>query len=142
MPHDPSKLNTEATSAPIEPTVPDNSEFDALYNDPDLTPEKLNDKLNEYAKAYQQEFEMTVTETPADTEKLTRDFFKKNAASAAAQIVWLSSNADSETVRLNASKTVLTMAFEDAKNDGDPFKELLRGLSNNSSNKEPAPFVQ
>lgn len=128
--------NETPDSHPNQPNTPndetppnDTSEYDKLYSDPDLTPEKLNDKLNDYARAYQQEFETRTQAQPEDVELHTRDFFKRNVHCAAAQVVWLSSNADSETVRLNASKAILAYAFEDAKNDGDPFKQLMRELT-------------
>jgi hypothetical protein len=65
-----------------------------------------------------------------NVERYTRDFFRKNLAQAAAQVVWLSSNASSDSVRLNACKIIIKEALEDARSEGDPLKELLGQLQN------------
>lgn len=126
----------EVPETETESEASSETEFLDIYNDPDLTPDKLNTVLNEYAQAYKEEFELKSQEAPENVEEHTRDFFKRNSAASAAQIVWLSNNADSETVRLNASKTVLTMAFADAKADGDPIKQLLNDLTHPDRKKQ------
>jgi hypothetical protein len=104
---------------PEEPQMPED----------EVTEENLQQKLNEYAAAFRQEFEESTKNSPDNVEEYTRDFFKKNIHSAAAQIVWLSNNAASESVRLAASKLVVHEALTDARADGDPIKELLASLT-------------
>jgi len=111
---------------PDSPLDPD-KDFDELMADEDLTPEKLQAKLNDYHAAFEQEFTVAVEKSPDNVIEYTTDFFKKNVAMAAAQIVWLAGNAESETV-----------AGKDAKGDGDPFKKLFAELqANGKSKKEP-----
>lgn len=93
--------------------------------------DELQKELHKYAKALRQEFERA--EHPDDrasenVEKFTRDFFKKNLASACAQIVWLSANSTSDSVRLQACKTIVHEALSASKADGDPVKEILQSL--------------
>lgn len=110
-------------------------EFDELNNDPELTQESLQEKLNSYAAAFRQEFEEKSKVAPENVEAYTKDFFKANIHSAAAQIVWLSNNADSESVRLQASKLVVQEALTDARADGDPIKDLLESLGKNKKSE-------
>jgi hypothetical protein len=104
-------------------------EFDELNNDPELTQEKLQEKLNSYAEALRSEFEEANKESPENVETYTRDFFKKNIAMAAAQIVWLAGNSTSDSVRLRASQIVVSEALQDARADGDPIKDILAELA-------------
>jgi hypothetical protein len=97
----------------------------------ELTQENLQEMLNGYANALQQEFEANVAKSPDDVEVYTRDFFKKNVHSAAAQIVYLSNNAFSESVRLKAASLVITEALKDSRADGDPIRDLLKELAAN-----------
>lgn len=108
------------------------SDFDELNEQADkgeLTPEKLQDRLNSYHEAFRQEFESQIKSDPENVEEYTQDFFKKNVHSAAAQIVWLSNNADNESVKLNAAKYVVEQALRDANKDGDPIKDVLKELT-------------
>ena len=110
----------------------------------DMTPDEINQlteaaaqkALNDYHDAIQKEF--SVASAAATTsDKVTeyaRDFFKNNLPTAAAQIMWLVVNAESESIKLNASKYVVDRALEDAKVDKDPVKQLLEGLGLNSGN--------
>jgi len=112
------------------PQEPDYNELSDLADAGELTEEKLQEELNKYAQALAQEFEAQVVEAPENCEEYTRDFFKKNLPAAAAQIVFLSNNAYSESVKLNAAKFVVTEALANTKQDGDPVKQFLKQLSN------------
>jgi hypothetical protein len=106
-----------------------NPDFDELNNDPELTEEKLQKKLNDYAAAIRQEFEESTKASPENVEEYTSDFFKKNIHAAAAQIVWLSVNADTDSIRLRASKMVVDLALAQTRADADPVKDLLKQLT-------------
>ena len=99
-----------------------------------LSDEALSAELHSYAAALRQEFEIQQNKTAAsdkdtqNVEKYTRDFFKKNLAHAAAQIVWLSSNSTSDSIRLKASTFIVKEALAGSVADGDPITELLREL--------------
>lgn len=91
-----------------------------------------------YAKALQEEFAREETqdtvlsglEDPiSNVEKYTRKFFRQNLPDAAAQIVWLSCNSTSDSIRLRASQFIVKEALEDARAEGDPIKDLLQSLS-------------
>jgi hypothetical protein len=98
--------------------------------DNDPTPDdKLQKELAAYQAAIKQEYEMSKAGVPENVDQITRDFFKSNAASAAAQIVWLANNAHSESTRLAAAKTVIAEALADARAEGDPIRELLKDLA-------------
>ena len=99
-----------------------------------LSDGELQKELHSYAAALRQEFELSQSKTATaenetqNVEKYTRDFFKKNLAHAAAQIVWLSSNSTSDSIRLKASQFIVKEALAGAQADGDPISELLRSL--------------
>jgi hypothetical protein len=117
----------------------DDSAFNELFNNPDLNDEKLQKHLNEYRAAIEEEFELktkaAIQANDSDSvQELTQNFFKDNTAHAAAQIAWLAMNAESETVRLNASKFIIDKGLADSEKDGDPIKKLLSELTN-----KPAP---
>lgn len=95
----------------------------------DLSAAELQKQLNDYAAAIRSEFEAATKEAPENAEEAAKDYFRKNLSQALAQVVWLASNADSETVRLNASKFIINEALDEAKGDGDPIKQLLKELS-------------
>jgi hypothetical protein len=129
--------NTD-TNTPESPTPPDkpdkpstpstSNEYSDLFGPSDS---EIQAELHKYAKALREEFERSPD--PADraaenVEKYTRDFFKKHIASAAAQIVWLSANSTSDSVRLRACQIIVKEALEDARADGDSVKDLLKDL--------------
>lgn len=87
--------------------------------------------LANYALALQQEYETKVEETPDNVQEHTKDFFKAKVHTAAAQIVFLADHAESETVKLNANKFILTQAFADEDKEQNPLAELLKGLKKN-----------
>jgi hypothetical protein len=107
----------------------DFEDLDKMADEGKLTEERFKEELNSYASALRQEFEMSTAAAPENTEQYTRDFFKKNIHSMAAQVVWLANNASSESVSLSACKFGILQALEDARSDGDPIKELLAELS-------------
>lgn len=113
-----------------EPAPPAPPTFDELNQKDELTQQELQTALNTYAEAIRTEFEDSLKEQDEleNVPKYTQDFFKRNVAAAAAQIVWLGNNADSETVKLSASKYVVDKALEDATKDGDPIRDLLKEL--------------
>lgn len=108
--------------------------------DDPLSEASLQQHLNEYHKALEAEFKVEVEKTPENVQELTTEFFKNNAAHAAAQIAWLSQHADSESVKLNAAKFIISAAIADGEKDGDPIKELLKQLTSND--KKPAPTTK
>ena len=120
--------NSENPDNPQNPDTPDDTELQFGLSDGELQKE-----LHSYAAALRQEFELSQSKTKDDesavnVERYTRDFFKKNLAHAAAQIVWLSSNSTSDSIRLKASQFIVKEALAGAQADGDPISELLRSL--------------
>ena len=65
----------------------------------------------------------------SNVEKYTRQFFRQNLPDAAAQVVWLSCNSTSDSVRLRACQIIIKEALEDARAEGDPIKDLLHDLA-------------
>jgi len=128
---------TEKPPENTEPDIPNNEETpkDPPNEEPltfGLSDEALQKELHSYAQALRQEFEDSQAKTQdnetQNVERYTRDFFKKNLAHAAAQIVWLSSNSTSDSIRLKASTFIVKEALAASANDGDPISELLRSL--------------
>lgn len=111
----------------LNPLNPDNNG----EPDPELTPERLQETLNNYAEAFRQEFETSTAASPENVEEYTRDFFKRNIHSAAAQIVWLANNAASESVKLKACTTIVHEALAASSVPEDPMKQLLQELTAN-----------
>lgn len=108
-------------------------DFDEL-NESEHSEKSLQEELNKYRKAYQEEFEAKVENAaPDNIEEYTREFFKQNISTAAAQIVFLSGNGETDSIKLRASKMVVDLALADSAADGDPIKEFLRSLQ-----KQPA----
>ena len=98
---------------------------------------QLKKELHDYAKALREEFAREqdqenstagLTDPTSNAEKYTRQFFRQNLPDAAAQIVWLSCNSDSDSVRLRACQIIIKEALEDARAEGDPIKDLLSDL--------------
>lgn len=112
--------------------------FEQMSNDPTFTEEDLKAELNRYAKALEEEYETNVVAEPENIAEYTTNFFKGNAHSAAAQIVYLAINADSESVRLNAAKFVVQIAREKEEADADPIGNLIAKLKTNKNVKVPA----
>ena len=88
----------------------------------------MQSKLNEYHKAFAEEFETKTKAAPENVEEYTKEFFKQNIHMAAAQIVWLAGNAESESIKLRAATTVVQEALADARADGDPIRDIINGL--------------
>jgi len=86
-------------------------------------------KLQAYRQAIEEEYETSLDSDPENVEEYTRDFFKKNIHMAAAQVVHLAGTAESETVRLNASKYIVEAALADSRADGDPIRDLMNKLT-------------
>ena len=103
-------------------------DLDKLAESGDLTRETLQEELQRYTKAYQQEFETSTKIDPDNVGEYTTDFFRKNVHQAAAQIVWLAANAESESVRGNMAKYVIEKATADSDREGNPIAALLKKL--------------
>jgi hypothetical protein len=126
--------HTPEDELPIDQSLPDFDELDKK----DLTEESLQEELNKYRKAYQEEFESTVSnEGLENIEEYTREFFKKNITTAAAQIVFLSGNGETDSIKLRASKMVVDLALADAAADGDPIKQFLKSLQKSPTATPP-----
>lgn len=123
--------NLEATSENFD-------ELAAKAETGELTEASLQQKLNEYSAALKQEYETKTAASPENLEEFTRDFFKKNVHSMAAQVVWLANNAESESVQLSACKYGIGLAFAQSEEDGDPIKNLLKELTGASKKKAAA----
>lgn len=115
---------------------PSFNELDEAADKGELTAETLQETLNKYAQSLEQEYATKAQIDPQNIPEYTRNFFKDNVYTAAAQIVYLSNNADSESVRLRAAQTILQQAFVDAEKDGDPIRELLKELAGNDTPSE------
>jgi hypothetical protein len=103
------------------------------------TDPEIAEMRRKYSDALQQEFAREQELDPNDgltglddpvsnVEKYTRKFFRQNLPDAAAQIVWLSANSDSDSIRLRASQFIVKEALEDARAEGDPIRDLLQSL--------------
>src|SRR5665213_3571418 len=108
-------------------------ELSALADEGKLTRESLQGQLDAHSRALREEFELSTKETPEtdNLEKFTKDFFKSHLHSAAAQIVHLANNADSETVRLSSSKYIIEAALVQNEEDANPLAALLKDLVKN-----------
>lgn len=105
--------------------------------DPDEdTPESLEMKLREYSLAIRSEFEdaQQRLSEDEDAETFSIDFAKEQLPNNLAMIAWLSQNATSDSVRLNASKYLVDLARQSAVEDGDPMKKLFKTLQGNNTN--------
>jgi ferritin-like protein len=96
------------------------------------------DELHVYREALEQEYKTKVESSPDNVEKLTHEFFKANAAAAAAQIVYLSQNASSDSVRGSMSKYIVEAAKDEASKNGDPIRDLLKEFTKHDPAAEPA----
>lgn len=106
-------------------------ELDLTHN-PDLTEEEIAEirSIHEnYILALKQEFESNQQKEPESVRQFTDDFMKKHVPAAAAQIVWLSMYAESETVKLNASKTIVSIAREQEDTGKNPIGDLINSLT-------------
>ena len=126
------------------PETPHEPNFTGNRDDPDnegslqfgKTDDELRKELQAYAAALREEFANPDSPSPTagltsptdNVEKYTRQFFRQNLPDAAAQVVWLSSNSDSDSVRLRACQIIINHALEDAKSEGDPIKDILKDL--------------
>ena len=109
-----------------------NPSFDELMKKADKGKLSNNDMekiLQDYSKAVREEFEMATAKNPDNAEEAARDFARKHQGESLAQIHWLSINADSESVKLNASKYLVQLAISESNADGDPIKQIMRELT-------------
>lgn len=104
-----------------------------------IDPEDPEAALAAYALALQQEYETKTAIAPDNVEEHTKEFFKANIVYASAQIVFLAMHAESETVRLNASKYIHTKALEVESSEKDPVKAIIAQLQRNDKTS-PAPL--
>ena len=96
---------------------------------PELTNNDMQTILQDYAKAVREEFEMATKASPDNAEEAARDFARKHQGESLAQIHWLSLYADSEAVKLNASKYLVQLAISESNADGDPIKQIMKELT-------------
>lgn len=113
-------------------------DYERLRNDPELTTEMLKEELTRYEKALEEEMNVKAEADPENVEEYTSDFFRKNAHFAAAQIVWLALNAESETVKGNMSKYILESAYRVEKENKDPIANIIESLKKNDNKPQPA----
>lgn len=116
---------TEFTpTTPLSPQAPDTPPSDITQSP------HVQTELQKYAEAVRQEFAKSEQDRQEQLNKqtLTGEFFKGHVATAAAQLVWLSQNADSEAVRAACSKFIVNEANREATADGDPIRDLLKEL--------------
>jgi hypothetical protein len=125
----PDKLNLNADDTNTSDHEPETTgNHSELFGPSD---DALAAEYAKYAKSLREEFERNPSpedRAAENVERFTRDFFKKHIASAAAQIVWLSANSTSDSVRLRACQVIVKEALADARADGDGIKDLLKDL--------------
>lgn len=130
--------NEDGTESTSSDAVNYTDDFARLTSDPDLTEEKLLEEMNKYEKAFEEEMNVKAEANPEDVEQHTSDFFRANAHFAAAQIVHLAMNAESETVRGSMSKYILDTAYKVEKESQDPIVNIIKKLQENDSKPQPA----
>lgn len=94
----------------------------------ELSSRELEYIMQEHARMVREEFEAATAENPENAEKAKVDFCRNHMGTSLAQIQWLSLNADSESVRLAASKFLVQGAIDESEREGDPIKELMQKL--------------
>lgn len=94
--------------------------------------------LNNYSEALRSEFEMSIAVEPDNVPEYTHKFFREHVSIAAAQIVHLAVNAESDTVKFSASKFIVNAGMAEAMLEGDPIKDLLKQLQGNDKKPEGA----
>jgi len=116
---------------PENAETPEDQSFNELMKKADkgnLSNNDMEKILQDYSKAVREEFEMATAKNPDNAEEAARDFARAHQGESLAQIHWLSLNADSESVRLNASKYIVQLAISESNADGDPIKQIMAGL--------------
>ena len=127
--------------------MPENEEtpsFDELMQKADkgnLSNNDMEKILQDYSRAVREEFEMATAKNPDNAEEAARDFARKHQGESLAQIHWLSINADSESVKLNASKYLVQLAISESNADGDPIKQIMHQLMKTDEHPTPSKFV-
>lgn len=117
--------------------MPDES-FDELMKKADngeLTQDKMEEIIREYAQSVREEFKIAAEADPDNIEEYARDFGRKHAGEALAQIHFLMHNADSETVKMNAAKYIVGLATDESSRDGDPVKQIVKELMGATQNR-------
>ncbi len=103
------------------------------------TREELNAQLKAYQEAIASEYVIAQASESEQTRVKLSDYFRANANTAAEQIVYLSTNAESESVAASCSKYIIDHAFAGSE-ESDGITELMRQLSlspNETANGEP-----
>jgi lipid II:glycine glycyltransferase (peptidoglycan interpeptide bridge formation enzyme) len=120
--------------------MPTNMPNDKESNElPQLTDEQaasLQAELSKYKTAMEEEFKLEAERDPENILDHTAQFFRAHVPSAAAQIQYLSENADSESVRLAACKMIIERGLAEGLAGGDPIKALLNELKGNDPKKK------
>jgi hypothetical protein len=99
--------------------------FDELKG---MSPEDVQTELQRYHKAFEEEFEKSQEDNSENVHENTQRFFQRNLPHFLAQIVFLSQNAESESVRASMSKFGIQEALKAAEKEGDPVKQLISQL--------------
>jgi hypothetical protein len=125
------KTPKELHAMPEAPQDNSNQSFDELMKKADkgeLSQNDMDTILQDYAKAVREEFEIATAARPDNAEEAARDFARKHQGESLAQIHWLSIHADSESVKLNASKYIVSLAISESNAEGDPIKQIMANL--------------
>lgn len=124
-------MDTQPNQPQAQATAQDTdfNELNRLADEGELTPDTLQQKLADYRGAIEQEFKASTEKNPDDVEASTSDFFKDNIPMAAAQLVWLAHNAESESVQINALKFIIQQGLADADRKGDPIQAVIDQLT-------------
>ena len=94
----------------------------------ELTPQQLQEELAKYTAAYKQEFDEKLAQGTDSRVISTREFFREHLSLAAAEVVYLCSNATSESVKLSAAKYIIETAIAQSE-DEETISDLLKQLS-------------
>lgn len=104
-------------------------ELNKLADQGKLTMNDMDRVLQEYAKSVREEFEIITKTDPNNFEEAARDFGRNHGGEALSNILFLAGKADSETVRLSASKYIVELGRKESTEEGDPIKKLLKELA-------------
>jgi hypothetical protein len=126
---------------PIDPNSvpdPDNPKSDTSS---DISDPSLQARLQDYYRAIQSEFDTATNDGDSGDQEVyaeaVRKSLRQHMPTAVATIVNLSISAESENVRLNASKYIIEVGLDMDKGAGksDPLADLVKQLTKQPANK-------